>query len=136
MHERVREELERVKKRFPDLRFGEQLNWFLIPSFPLPIGRFEQADTPVLVMVPPGYPNTGPDNFFVRQDLRLKGGGTPPAFNPNNNSSSGTAPVPGEWGWFSWHPQVWRPAANVDQGDNLQTYITGISMCLRGEEAP
>ena len=135
MHQRVVEELEHLKKRFPDLRTGEQSNWFLIPSFPLPRDRFEQTETPVLVVIPPGYPNTGPDNFFVRQDLRLKVGGSPPAFNPNNNSSSGPAPIPGQWGWFSWHPQGWRPLALIEQGDNLETYLRGVSMCLRGEEA-
>jgi len=136
MHQRVVEELERLRKRFPDIKTGEQLNWFLIPSFPLPDGRFEQTETPVVVVIPPGYPNTGPDNFFVRQDLRLKGGGAPAAFNPNSNSSSGPVPIEGTWGWFSWHPQAWRPSANAEQGDNLETYLRGVSMCLRGEEAP
>jgi len=135
MYDRVRDELDRLSKRFPRITSGEQLNYFVIPCFPLPEGRYEQRETPILVMIPPGYPNTGPDNFFVRQDLRLVGGGSPPAFNPNSNSSSGPAPIPGEWGWFSWHPQVWRPAAQVERGDNLETYLRGVSMCLRGEEA-
>jgi hypothetical protein len=136
MHQRVVEELERLKMRFPEIKSGDQLNWFLIPLFPLPEGRFEQADTPLLVVIPPGYPNTGPDNFFVRQDLRLKGGGSAAAFNANNNSSSGPAPMPGDWGWFSWHPQAWRPVASIEEGDNLETYLRGVSMCLRGEETP
>jgi hypothetical protein len=136
MQQRVVEELEPLRARFPDVQVGEQLNWFLIPSFPLPADRFEQLETPVLVVIPPGYPNTGPDNFFVRQDLRLKGGAAPAAFNPNSNSSSGPAPIPGAWGWFSWHPQAWRPSARIDQGDNLETYVRGVSMCLRGEETP
>src|SRR5690349_14876718 len=135
MHHRVAEELERLKNRFPELKVGEQLNWLMIPAFHLPEGRFEQSETPLLVVVPPGYPNTGPDNFFVRRDLRLRGGTAPAAFNPNNDSSSGPAPIGGDWGWFSWHPQVWRPSAVIEHGDNLETYLRGVSMCLRGEEA-
>jgi hypothetical protein len=117
----------------PQAELGE--NWVLLPSFVLPQGRFNRGETPVLFVIPVGYPNTGQDNFFVHVSLQLKGDGLPAAFNPNANSSSGPAPVPGEWGWFSWHPQSWRPAANPRTGDNLVTFVTGIGICLRGEES-
>jgi hypothetical protein len=101
----------------------------------LPSGRFTIDATPVLFVVPIGYPNTGPDNFFVDANLRLVGGGTPPAFNVGPNSSSGSAPMPGNWGWFSWHPAAWRPTADPAVGDNLVTFVTSIGICLRGEES-
>jgi hypothetical protein len=135
MHERLRVEVEFLRKRYPALEHGEQFNWVLIPVYPLPRGRFNKNETRLLFAIPVGYPNTGPDNFFVDGNLRLKDGGAPPAFNPNSNSSTGIAPVPGDWGWFSWHPQVWRPAASVEGGDNLETFLTGVSLCLRGEES-
>jgi hypothetical protein len=133
MNDRVRAEIDFVRKKFSTLEHGE--NWVLIPTYPLPAGRFNQNQTRLLFVVPVGYPNTGPDNFFVDVSLRLKDGGTPPAFNPSSNSSSGAAPVAGDWGWFSWHPQSWRPSASIEGGDNLMTFITGISLCLRGEES-
>lgn len=135
MHERVSNEVALLRKRFSGLEHGEQFNWVLIPIFPLPPGRFNKKETRLLFAIPVGYPNTGPDNFFTDVDLRLKDGGMPPAFNPNSNSSSGPAPVAGNWGWFSWHPQAWRPAAAVDGGDNLETFLIGVNLCLRGEES-
>lgn len=138
MHERVRREIELLKGKYPDLRHGDNIEWVLIPDYSLPKDRYNKTQTKVLFIIPPGYPNTGPDNFFVDADLRLKDGGMPPALNPGPQSSSGTAPIPGDWAWFSWHPKdkEWRPASNLEDGDNLITFLRGVSMCLRGEEAP
>jgi hypothetical protein len=135
MHERVREEVELLKKQFPDLRHGDQLDWVLVPELVLPAGRFNKTHTKVLFRIPVGYPQTGPDNFFVDVDLRLKDGSLPPAFNANAQSSSGAAPIAGEWGWFSWHPQAWKPAATIEGGDNLLGFVRTINLCLRGEES-
>src|SRR5690242_3711495 len=110
MHERVLQEIEMVRAKHPTIQHGEQLEWVMIPEYPLPAGRYNQERTRLLFVIPPGYPNTGPDNFFVDVALMLKDGGTPPAFNSGSDSSSGPAPVGSDWAWFSWHPQSWRPA--------------------------
>lgn len=135
MHDRVQAEVQLLRQKYSQLQHGERLDWVLIPVFALPSGRFNKNETPLLFALPVGYPNTGPDNFFVDVSLRLKDGGPPANFNLNPNSSSGAAPVAGEWGWFSWHPQAWRPAASVEGGDNLMTFVTGVGLCLRGEES-
>lgn len=135
MHQRVREEIELLRKQIPDLQHGDQLDWVLIPELVLPAERFNKSQSRVLFRIPVGYPQSGPDNFFVDLDLRLKDGTNPPAFNPSANASNGAAPVAGEWGWFSWHPQSWRPAATIDGGDNLLAFIRCINLCLRGEES-
>lgn len=135
MHERVQQEICTVREKFPELQHGEQWNWVLIPEYLLPEGRFNKETSKLLFLVPTAYPNAGPDNFFVDGNLRLAGGASPPAFNQGSNSSSGAAPVPGDWGWFSWHPQDWRPAAKVEDGDNLLTFLRGVNLCLRGEES-
>lgn len=135
MNERVREEIELLKMQFPELRHGDQLDWVLIPELVLPHGRFNKVSTNVLFKIPVGYPQTGPDNFFVDAGVRLKDGSNPPAFNPGSQSSSGPAPVEGDWGWFSWHPQAWRPAATIEGGDNLSGFVRSIRLCLRGEES-
>lgn len=135
MHARVREEIELLKKQFPDLQCGDQLNWVLIPELVLPLGRFNKAKTKILFIIPAGYPQTGPDNFFVDADLRMSNGATALAFNAGSESGSGPAPVAGSWGWFSWHPQNWRPSATIEGGDNLCGFIRSVQMCLRGEES-
>jgi hypothetical protein len=134
MHDRVRKEIELLKKQFSDLRHGDQLDWVLIPELVLPAERFNKTVTTLLFRIPAGYPQTGPDNFFVDADLALRNGSNPPAFNLGA-SSSGPAPIEGNWGWFSWHPQGWRPAATIEGGDNLLVFVRGVNMCLRGEEA-
>jgi len=135
MHQRVSEEIELLRKRFPNLQHGDQLDWVLLPELVLPAGRFNKEQTKVLFRIPAGYPQTGPDNFFVDGDLRLKDGSIPPAFNIGSNSASGEAPVADDWGWFSWHPKDWRPAATIEGADNLLGFIRSINLCLRGEES-
>src|SRR5262249_25457506 len=97
--------------------------------------RFNKAQFRVLYNIPPGYPNTGPDNFFVDADLKLSDGNNPPGLNAGANSSSGPAPIAGDWAWFSWHPVSWRPAATIEAGDNLITFLRGVGLCLQGVEA-
>lgn len=135
MHERVREEIDLLRTKYPNLKTGENLEWLLIPDYSLPLARFNKERTKLLFVIPPGYPNTAPDNFFVDVDLQLTDGSQPAGFNQGANSSSGKAPIEGDWGWFSWHPNVWRPAAIIEEGDNLVTYLRAVNACLRGEES-
>lgn len=135
MHQRVCDEIDLLRQQFPDLQHGDQLDWVLLPELVLPLKRFNRHKTKLLFRIPVGYPQTGPDNFFVEVDLRLADGGNPPGFNTNRESTSGAAPLPGEWGWFSWHPQSWRPAASVEGGDNLIGFVRSVNLCLRGEES-
>ncbi len=134
MYERVRQEIDLLKQKFTDLQSGQELNWVLIPEYPLP-GLYNKSFTRLLWIIPPGYPQTAPDDFFVDGDLKLKNGNNPSSFNIGPNSSSGPAPVPGNWGWFSWHPEneKWRPAAEIEKGDNLLTFLRAVNICLKGE---
>lgn len=134
MHERVGREIELIREKYPELENGDQQDWVLIPVYPLPQSRFNKDRTKLLFSIPPGYPNTGIDNFFVDGELRLTNGGMPPGFNTGSNSSSGSAPLDGNWGWFSWHPKAWRPAATIEGGDNLLTFLLGVNLCLQGKE--
>ena len=135
MHERVREEIEiLLRPRCGDVQHGEDLDWVLIPAFPLEAGVFNQASTRLLFRIPTGYPNTGPDDFFVEGGLRLANGNPVPGLNDGSQSSSGPAPIDGPWGWFSWHPKGWRPSASIEEGDNLLTFLRGAGACLRGEQ--
>lgn len=133
MLSRIKEEVELLRNAYPELQSGD--SWVLIPVYRLPLERYNLEVTPVLFSLPSSYPQTAPDNFFVDSRLRLKDGSNPPGFNEGAQSSSGAAPVAGTWGWFSWHPQVWRPAASVRGGDNLGVFMRGVGLCLQGIES-
>ncbi|MBI4167595.1 MAG: hypothetical protein HY515_01420 [Candidatus Aenigmarchaeota archaeon] len=135
MHERVAREIELMREKYPKLEHGEHLNWVLIPDYPLPPNRYNKERTQLLFTIPAGYPNTGPDDFFVDGDLRLSGGAEPPGLRIGSNSSSGPAPIPGNWAWFSWHPVRWKPTATIEGGDNLLSFLRGVNLCLEGIEA-
>lgn len=134
MQERVAQEMALLRTKYPGAEHGPELDWVLILDYALPRNRFNKDRTRLLFIIPPGYPNTGPDDFFVDGDLRLKDGNNPPGFNQGSQSSSGPAPVEGNWGWFSWHPVSFRPAANLQAGDNLLTFMRGVYQCLLGKE--
>ena len=135
VNDRLKQEVEMLKQRYPLLQHDDLYTWVLVPKLKLPVGRFNKEETPVLFSIPVGYPSTGPDNFFIDNDLRLKDGSNAPAFNAGAQSSTGPARTPGNWGWFSWHPNSWTPNAEIEKGDNLITFMKGVNMCLRGEEA-
>ena len=135
MHERVKHEIDLVRGKYPKVEHGDDLSWVHIPDFLLPSARFNKAMTALVFLVPPGYPQTGPDNFFVDGDLRLQDGSTAPGFNQSGSSGSGTCPLSGTWGWFSWHPNPWRPVATIEGGDNLLTFLRSVGLCLQGKES-
>jgi hypothetical protein len=135
MHERVREEIDLLRREYPALEHGEALDWVAIPAFPLPPGRYNKGAIRFAFRIPPGYPSTGPDNFFVDGDLQLRDGGGVAGFNASPNSSTGPCPIPGDWGWFSWHPQAWRSGARPSDGDNLSGFVRGARLCLEGRES-
>lgn len=133
--QRVSEEIALLKAKYGNLEHNENLDWILVPDFQLPRGRFNKERSRLFFLIPAPYPNAGPDNFFVDGDLRLIDGTNPPGFNQGPNSSNGSCPIPGNWGWFSWHPVSWRPSAKVEEGDNLMTFLRGVNQCLQGIEA-
>lgn len=124
-----------LREKYPDLQYDEQLSCICIPNYPLPANRYNKEQTMLFFVIPKAYPNTGPDNFFVDGDLRLKDGALPPGLNVGSDSSSGVSPIPGNWSWFSWHPSSWQPAADIEKGDNLVTFLRSINICLEGKEA-
>ena len=76
MTDRVRKELELVKREFGDLEVDPTLRWFVIKGWKLPPG-WNRQETNLLVQVPLGYPTTPPDNFYVEEDVRLSSGALP-----------------------------------------------------------
>ena len=118
MLERRERELELVRTEYGDLEIGSNLDWVIIKKWTLQTG-WSKSETQVLVLIPPGYPVTPPDNFYTDNDLRLANGGQP------SNSSVNVSQLGRFWLQFSYHvePEDWKPHADLLQGHNLLTFL-------------
>lgn len=122
--DRRKKEIESLRRRYSDAQHGPNLDWLLIPHFPVPAG-WNRLETELLVLIPPGYPTTPPDNFFVREGLRLADG------SPPNNYSEGQSVLGGRWAQFSFHAKAWEPHANPDEGDGLASFLLAVEQRLK-----
>jgi hypothetical protein len=122
MSERIKRELALVQAAYGEIEVDADLRWFVIRHWELVAG-WNKQHTRLLVLIPPGYPITAPDNFFTEPDLAVKGGGAP-------GSTSGPVQQAGQsWLQFSYHLEggEWRP----EQGHNLLTFLAGVARRLR-----
>lgn len=122
MTDRVKRELALVAAAFGELEIDPDLRWFVIKRWALDAG-WSKAETRVLILIPPGYAVTPPDNFCADADLSLKGGGQP-------GNASIAQPINGQqWLQFSYHIEGvdWQP----DKGDNLLTFLVGVTKRLK-----
>lgn len=131
MNERVRNEIDLVRQKYPDLQHGNNLDWVFIPEYPLPKNIYNRSSTKFFFLIPNVYPNSGPDNFFVESGFRLFDGSLPNSYNEGSTPTGHSLPVPGTWGWFSWHPEKWQPAAVIEEGDNLLAFFKAVNIRLR-----
>lgn len=134
MDERVKQHITMLKTQFSELESGE--NWVYVPHYPLPENQYNKDSTKLLIIIPLGYPEIPPDDFFVDVDLKNKDGTPIQNFQEGSKSSNGsTVPIlEGEWGWFSWHPDSWRINTDIEKGDNLITFLRSVNIRLRGDD--
>lgn len=120
-----KEELRLVQAKYGELEVDSNLEWFIIKAWMLGPG-WSMPETLVLVLFPPGYPVTPPDNFFTHNDLRLASGGQPANTSPN------VGQVGRLWLQFSWHvePGNWKPHAEILKGHNILTFLEGVGLRL------
>ncbi len=125
MIERRKEELKLVEGKYGDLEIAPNYDWFIIRRWQLGSG-WSMAETPVLVLFPPGYPVTPPDNFYACNDLRLASGSQPGNTSPNVTQAGRTCLQ------FSWHVEGgdWQPHAEVLKGHNMLTFLEGVARRL------
>jgi hypothetical protein len=122
--DRLGTELALVRQRYGVLEIGPGDAWFVVAHFPVPPG-WNKTETPLLVLIPGGYPVTPPDNFYVANDLRLEGGGEP------GNASANQAQANRIWKMFSWHlDDGWQPNRDPRIGHNLVTFCLSVSARL------
>jgi hypothetical protein len=121
MTPRIEAELILVHQKYGDLEVSSEGKWFIVKEWPLPPG-WSKPYSRVLVLIPPGYPPTPPDNFYTDNDLRLANGGLP------TNTSANQVKEGQQWLQFSYHadPATWRPHADVTKGHNLLTFLEGV----------
>lgn len=122
MSERIKRELALVAAAYGELEIDPELRWFIVKRWPLVPG-WNNGHTRVLVLIPPGYAVTPPDNFHTEPDLAVKGGGQP-------GSTSAAQPINGkQWLQFSYHIEAsdWQP----ENGHNLLTFLGGVDRRLR-----
>jgi len=125
MIERRKEELRLVEAKYGELEVGPNFEWFSIKRWRLGAG-WNVTDTPVLVLFPPGYPVTPPDNFYTRNDLSLAAGGEPGSTSRHITQAGRT------WRQFSWHVEAgdWKPHAEIVKGHNMLTFLEGVGRRL------
>ena len=123
--ERRRREVELLREQYERIDHGPELEWVRFRDFPLPPG-WDRESTDVLVLIPPGYPETPPDNFYVPDGLRVESGADP------GNYSEGTDLLGESWGQFSYHAdESWAPTPNLWDGDSLLTFMVAIERRLK-----
>ena len=118
MRERRQKEVTLVKVAHTELEVGPNLDWFILTKLVLPPGWSLDA-TDTLILIPPGYPTTPPDNFYTLPDLRLKNGTMP-------GSATTASQLGRSWLQFSYHVKDWNPHADYRQGHNLLTFLEGV----------
>ena len=121
--ERRKIEISLLRSRYQEIEHGENLDWVLFKNFPLSPG-WNREYTELLVIIPAGHPTTPPDNFYVRDGLRLANGANP------NNYSEGQSILGGRWAQFSFHAQSWNPLPKPEDGDNLLTFMLAVERRL------
>ena len=118
MRERRQQELSIIAPEFGELEISAALDWFIVNRLALTSG-WSMEVTPVLILIPSGYPTTPPDNFYTDPNLRLKNGQQP-------GSTSGAVQLGKQWLQFSYHVEDWQPHGDFHRGHNLLSFLYGV----------
>lgn len=116
------------------VQLDSALSYLFLPRFPLP-RRWGERETPLLIHIPPDYPATPPNGFFL--SARCHGphvfsGGAFAGLHVHGGSAS--ISVPG-WNWFCVHCQNgWTPGSSPLEPMNLWTYLRVIQTALSVNE--
>jgi hypothetical protein len=120
MQARIQQELDLLRRYYPDLEYREAGQWVLLPRYFAP-APWSPSQIPVCFQIPVGYAGTPPYGFYVPASLTYQGQA------PNNASSPpNPPPFPGAWRILSWTPEDWRPTGDVMTGSNLWGWCRGL----------
>lgn len=117
MRERREKEFALLSQKYGEMEHGQGLDWAIFKAFQLPTG-WARTHTGLLVLIPPGYPMTAPDNFYVEPGLKLTSGAPPQNYSEPVNHQGRS------WGQFSLHlERGWGASADIFSGHNLLTFM-------------
>ena len=95
----------------------------ILKGYSLPKGKYDHDVADILIILPPGYPDTPPDMFYTSPRIKLTASGREArAANVNHNFADRV------WQRWSRHCPAWRPGV-----DGLQTMVARVRVAL--EEA-
>ena len=125
MLERRLKEIDLLRKKYGELEHGANIEWVIFKSFKLSSG-WNCEVTRLLIIVPPGYPMTPPDNFYVEPRLKLASG------SGVANYSEPVSQLEQTWGQFSYHVDSsdWKATEDILSGHNLLTFMLGVEKRL------
>jgi hypothetical protein len=92
----------------------------VLKSHGLPSGRFDAGVADILVILPPGYPDSAPDMFYLTPWVRLANGGNFPRAADQPHIFAGQ-----RWQRWSRHNTAWRPGV-----DGIWTMLRRIERAL------
>jgi hypothetical protein len=122
MDERIKAEIELLRRRYPDVEYIDNGQGVRIKNYPIPpnLGWNRQA-TDVCFEIPSGYPGVPPYGFYVPAGI-LVNGAKPDSF---TEPSQKKPPFEGTWAQFSWAVDSpgWFPKADVQAGSNLLNFV-------------
>ncbi len=122
MQERINQEIDLLKTRFPDLDYRPDGQWIHILKHPLPPG-WNLSATQLAFPIPVEYPCGPPYGIYVPAGIRF-GSQLPSNY---TDRAPMQPPFGGAWGIFSWTTQdgVWHATADLTKGSNLLNWVLG-----------
>jgi hypothetical protein len=123
MNERIKQELELLRKRYAGLEYRDDGQWVRIPGYTLPEG-WNRSSTDVVFQIRPDYPGAPPYGIYVPAGIMFKGERPSNYTEPVGNQP----PFGGSWGIFSWTIEgEWRATKDLVTGSNLANWVSGFA---------
>jgi len=121
MNERIKEELELLRRSYSNIEYIDTGQWVKIKDYPIPAGlSWNRQATDVCFQIPAGYPGAQPYGFYVPAGIQFNGN-LPDSYREPAQSSP---PFEGTWGLFSWSVNsAWLPKAELRTGSNLLNFV-------------
>jgi hypothetical protein len=126
VNDRCREELELLRKNWPELDFREEGLWVRIPRYQVPGDLWDRDEVEIALQLPPDLPGQQPYGFYVRPPLTLKERG------PIGSYKVPVAtPFEPDWGMFSWQLVEWHSRDDILSGTNMVNFVISFADRLR-----
>lgn len=130
MTERLQNDLELLRGRYPEMQFREEGQWVFLPKYRVASG-WKHQEYAVCFQIRPGYPDISPYGINVSPPPEREDGAQVKDYVPSPDPKP---PFEGSWGRFSWEIDGWKAASDLLSGSTLVNYVESIRK--RFEEGP